>query len=105
MPATLSARSDTSCRASGLRAHHVGRRPQVVRRALAPTGDLTVPVAGPLLEVVLGEGLQRRARADQVAVAVRLVDPADRAEVLTPDQALHRVDRGGAGVGPRPLPR
>ena len=34
-----------------------------------------------------------RARADQVAVAVGLVDPADRAQVAAPDQPRHRVDR------------
>ena len=60
----------------------------------------------PAHRLVLGERLRRRAGADQVAVAVGLVDPAHRAEVLPAAQPRHREDRrrpaGRAGPTPPP---
>src|SRR3712207_7898336 len=43
----------------------------------------------------------RRAGADQVAVAVGLVDAPHRAQVHPPGRRRRRVDRLLAGVGPR----
>mmetsp|Transcript_33392 Transcript_33392/g.78103 ORF Transcript_33392/g.78103 Transcript_33392/m.78103 type:complete len:520 (-) Transcript_33392:742-2301(-) len=73
-----------------------GRRGGAVegRRAELPGGHLGL---------VLNEDLERRARAHEVAVAIRVVDARGRRPELGLPQAGHRVGGGGARVWASPL--
>ena len=79
----------------GTRGQHAGGDRRQPTSALDPVEDGVLPRSRPV-----GEGLRRRARADQVPVAVRVVDPADRRPVLVGRAPVGNTPARGCPSGP-----